>query len=193
MTKKVTKRMRKSQSYLQSILRRLHRVMGFSTLRLDFSDKEQTVKDWFRGYFIFPSQNDVSRRFTAGKPLSCFTLDGRPDCVFVAVKTHNRDTISCLPINYEPARVAKIEAGIHFCQFQCEKEMIEIRKEEILHYAIMLPYIREDGERNPLFLHQWTLIYHDWDVLRIDLKKESYKGCASILNDDFNDLLNELI
>lgn len=194
-TKPVTKHMRKSQSYLESMLRKMHRLMGFDTLRLDYSDEVEADRDWYRGHFIFPNQNDVKSRFTAGKPLSCFTLEGRPKCVFVAVKSSKNGTHHCIPINYEPDCDAKTEAGVHFCHFQCETGIVEIEKKDahISSYAIMLPYVRVDGATIRSFMKQWTLIYHDWDVLRTDLEDEYYKGCASVSNEDLQNLIDELI
>jgi hypothetical protein len=47
------------------------------------------------------------------------------------------------------------------------------------NYAIMLPYVRQNGDRPRTFTKQYTLVYSDWDVLRIDLP-EKRKGPACI-------------
>ena len=57
----------------------------------------------------------------------------------------------------------------------------------------MLPYVRVDVATIRSFMKQWTLIYHDWDVLRTDLEDEYYKGCASVSNEDLQNLIDELI
>ena len=135
----------------------------------------------------------MNSRFNEGKPLSCFRLKGGDKCcVHIAVKNTRRENINYLTFNFKPSSKPKKEAGMHFCLFEFETGVTEVAKKDldISSYAIMLPYIIEDS--TPRFKQQYTLIYHDWDVLRADLVDKNYKGCSSVSNSDFRNLITEL-
>lgn len=184
--------MRKDPAYLESRLRHMHKLAGFDTLRKEYSKKKTIEKNWFQGYHKFCDHDEVNSRFINGKPLSCFTLSGRDKFVFVAVKGAEKGNVAYVTLQYKPSSENKIEAGMHFCLFECELGVTAIPMEdlEITSYAIMLPYIRED--HTPRFKQQYTLIYHDWDVLRTDLGDKNYKGSSSVSNSDFCSLISEL-
>lgn len=83
------------------------------------------------------------------------------------------DVIKYLTFVAKPSYMFVQEAGVHFCSFILKKEknstnaLVKTLSKEKLssmsdHYALMLPYIKVNCD----FAKQFTLVYHDWDVLQ---------------------------
>ena len=82
----------------------------------------------------------------------------------------------------QPATRFVEETGVHFCNFKIlhkegtsdfDIKTVEKKefKELVGDYALMLPYMKKDG-----FQENFTLVYHDWDVLECSNITPSVKG-----------------
>ena len=73
---------------------------------------------------------------------------------------------------------------MHFCKFvPVSEEYIEVEKlsDKMGDFVLMLPYFVETKEA---FNNRFTLVYHDWDVLRLD--EPTKKGIPSIDEETFS-------
>lgn len=103
----------------------------------------------YKGYRVFDSSEHIKQRHKAGKPLSCFTLEGEIDTVCVAfhgefiIDDDGDDVVHYLTFKYKTGGIMDV-SGVHYCGFQEGSEMI-IKKEELStridDYALMLPLI----------------------------------------------------
>lgn len=182
--------MRKTVNYLVSKLRRIHRIAGIKLLERAFPDEEDSepIRRLNYSFFTFQSIEEVTKRYTNGQPMSCFVVDGDNNHVNVAVQSGRNIPMVCfVTFSYDIHQCPKKEWGIHFCQFKQEPGIHTrpIDELNITGSAIMLPYFRLDGELTRLYMQQFTLIYSDWDVLRLDLPIEK-KGPACIHDILFN-------
>lgn len=182
--------MRKTVNYLASKLRRIHRIAGIKLLERAFPDEEDSepIRRLNYSFFTFQSIEEVTKRYTNGQPMSCFVVDGDNNHVNVAVQSGRNIPMVCfVTFSYDIHQCPKKEWGIHFCQFKQEPGIHTrpIDELNITGSAIMLPYFRLDGELTRLYMQQFTLIYSDWDVLRLDLPIEK-KGPACIHDILFN-------
>ena len=189
--------MQKNQEYREYKLRLLHKLNGFDTLMYAFPEihtRESVSR--YKGYHVFESSEYIKQRHKAGKPLSCFTLDGEIDTVCVAfhggyiIDDDGDDVVHYLTFKYKTGGIMDDKvSGVHYCGFQEGTEMT-IKKEELStridDYALMLPLIAI-GKR---FVKQFTLVYSDWRVLRTD-NQENNKGIPCIDRGLFGDLLGE--
>jgi hypothetical protein len=101
--------------------------------------------------------------------------------VFVAVRAKDACKISYVTFKCNYVIDAKREAGVHFCKFEMSEGITTKSLDELnpSNYAIILPYFRQNGDRPREYIKQYTLVYSDWEVLRIDLP-EKRKGPAYI-------------
>lgn len=137
--------------------------------------------DWFKGYHVYRSRQEVMNRLQQGKPLSCFCLDGDKDSKEVHVAFTQGEkrnvTVSYLTLMYD-TDCSRIETGMHFCSFYIKPAegsshqpmVTRIEKKELkpVDYALMLPYIANSSasSTDEDFFQQYTLVYSDWEVLR---------------------------
>lgn len=143
---------------------------------LFFTDGEIEDRDWFKGYHVFASKQEVVKRFVDGKALSCFYKNGERNRLYVAFSVEKRFTFHLLCITYDTSSWHIQESGVHFCKFRLEnvvstdgKRHVKVLeqqdrkslKETIAGYALMLPYKR----KNQKFRQQFTLMHADWEVL----------------------------
>lgn len=184
--------------YFMTKLVGLHRRTEINNLDRVFPDDDCTerYKQGDREFYIFRCKSEVMRRYTEGKSLSCFVMDNDPSSVHVAY--YDKNDRSCNQLSYVTFTYNTIlstikESGVHFCKFiPEEKHSFQDRNAiNITDNAIMLPYFREQMNHGPrLYQCQYTLIYSDWEVLRIDLHKR--KGPATANCKEISEFRNVL-
>lgn len=174
------KNMRKSTEYIQARLRRIHKLAGFEYLKVAFGSTARRQSKP-KNFHVFGTKANVRDRYNKGLPLSCFSIDGDLDHVFVAIRAKDACKISYVTFKCNYVKDTKLEAGVHFCRFEMLEGTTTKSLDELnpSNYAIMLPYFRQNGDRPREYIKQYTLIYSDWEVLRIDLP-EKRKGPACI-------------
>ena len=140
----------------------------------------------------FKSQEEVLGKFIAGDPLSCFVKEAGSATVYVAYSGTRRNSVNCMSFRYYTSDLYQQEMGVHFCRFRAimvENEHLVIEefnnKNDLsgcidLH-AVMLPY-KKDGT----FSSQYTLIYHDWEVLLCGRTDGVSKDIPSLQRSLFN-------
>ena len=180
--KQVLVSMRKDQGYRLTKMRLLHKLVGLEWLGLAFR-RAGADRDWFKGYHIYNTQYEVLDRFLSGRPLSCFSKDAGSSRVHVAYSDGSRHGVCYMTFEYKTTSYYKQETGVQFCEFSTVKdENLDLVIEKVNHrddlvgvietYAIMLPY-KNDKHK---FMNQYTLIYHDWDVLVCNANDGEVKG-----------------
>lgn len=185
--------MRTDCSYFEGKLKLLHQRRGIDALKSTTKDDEK--RNWFRGYYTYPQKEAVMKWFNEGsRPLSCFILDNDFHCVHIAISRSdclgvgsNKDDVTYVTFDVTHDLV-KHEAGVHFCQFNSRGENISCKnKNEMVftHYALMLPY-----NFNGSFLDQYTLVYHDWEVLICEGNDNPVKAKTPISNELFGGMLS---
>jgi hypothetical protein len=117
-------------------------LAGFEYLKVAFGSSTR-VQSKSKNFHVFNAKTNVRDRYNKGLSLSCFSIDGDLDNVYVAVRAKDACEISYVTFkcNYVIVIDAKREAGVHFCQF----EMLE-GITTTSNYAIMLPYVRQNGD-----------------------------------------------
>ena len=178
--KQVLVSMRKDQGYRLTKMRLLHKLVGLEWLALAYH-RAGADRDWFKGYHIYNTQYEVLDRFQSGRPLSCFSKEEGSSRVHVAYT--DGSGVSYITFKYETTSYYKEETGVQFCKFSTVHDehrnlVVETVKQHsdlvgvIATYAIMLPY-KNDKHK---FMEQYTLIYHDWDVLVCNTNDGKLKG-----------------
>jgi len=184
--KQVLVSMRKTQSYRLTKMKLLHKLMGVEWLGLAFRSAG-IDRDWFKGYHIYNSQEEVLDRFSSGRPLSCFVKEPGSAIVHVVYSDGSLYGVCIVSFEYKTTRYFKQDMGVHFCEFTTVKdenrdlviEKFDNKKDladDIETYAIMLPYQFDKRK----FICQYTLIYHDWDVLLCNRHDGVSKGIPSL-------------
>jgi hypothetical protein len=196
-------------------MRLLHKLNGLQFLNSNYSGQSKKERNWFKGYHVYRSQDEVVKRFQGGRPISCFSLnDSGNDVVHVAFKNKGKRrsdgtiksaTISYLTLHLDCSSVAAEESGVHFCSFSLKKDTngsIQSNKVDpkefepkIAGYSMMLPYITDigdDGSYNKngfsgKFLY--TLVYSDWEVLQCTNNDGVRKGRVAVEQGVFSEIL----
>lgn len=188
--------MRKDQQYRETKLKLLHKLKGLRMVGEYFKQGKEGVRDWFKGYHVYGSKDEVIASLTKGEPLSCFVTKRATteevQEVHVAF-THDRsETVSYLTIEYNTSTLFQQECGVQFCRFACKKDGANNAVVthtlpadlQIVDYALMLPYHKKGFS----FASQFTLVYEDWEVLRCtDAVK---KGRAAVEEEVFHCILS---
>ena len=169
--KSVLVAMRKTQSYRETKMRLLQKLTGIDFLKASFDEGIKRERDWFTGFHRYQEKGEIIDSFVEGVPISCFS--GKEDGLFyVAFYSGSTETINYLTVEARPSHFFIKECGAHFCAFRFQKEpstqnvLVRTIKKSALedmveNYALMLPYKKQ----NVAFQNQFTLVYHDWDVL----------------------------
>ena len=171
--KEVLVSMRTDQQYRETKMLLLHKLTGIDFLTLAYSKDTKNTRDWFTGSFRYKSASDILSRYMNGKVLSCSRNTEANDNFHVFFFGGDVDVIKYLTFVAKPSYMFVQEAGVHFCSFILKKEknstnaLVKTLSKEKLssmsdHYALMLPYIKVNCD----FAKQFTLVYHDWDVLQ---------------------------
>ncbi len=110
-------------------------------------------------------------RFINTQPISCSTA--KEEGIFhVAIYNESWTSLKYLTLEARPSQLVIWECGVHFCAFQFRKNpstnnvlvstIDKDSKDAIVHFYTMILSFKKDGIQ---FQKQFTLIYHDWDVL----------------------------
>lgn len=177
--------MRKDQQYRETKMRLLHKLLGLEWLRgafdaIDCPDCKS--RDWFKGYFQYNDLKTILDRIAQGKPISCASSKTNESHFYVAFCSSSQGTLSYVTLVCQSTTRVEEEMGVHFCNFKIahkegtsEVDMKTAKREEFKElvgaYALMLPYRKKDG-----FKENFTLVYHDWDVLVCSNITHSLKG-----------------
>lgn len=183
-------------------MRLLHKIAGLEFLDRQYNDNRKQERNWFKGYHVYRSRDEVTTRLESGRPISCFCTDNSARVVHVAFKedekrsssvANQNGTISYLTLNFDATKGAVQEAGVYFCAFKPQAQSINIDQEalrqNIVGYTLMLPFISDisdDGSYNTNgFGNKYTLVYSDWEVLQctsdgprkchVDVEKEVFR------------------
>ena len=188
-------KMQSAVQYFMTKLRGLHKKSRFHSLKSAFTRSGETDYDWYRGYYVFPSKDEILRRFNSGEPLSCFVLDNNYQRMHVAYNAEGNlrgsGNMSYITFGYSTSTLHVKEIGVHFCKFSVHEDTSVARKQNlnITDFALMLPLLKP-REGGSLFQKQFTLVYWDWNVLRCDLPEK--KGTASTKNKLFAEIDGDL-
>ena len=186
---------RRTDGYRKARLDLLHRLYVVDALERAFSCDTGPRREWFSGYYVYNSPQEVATKFKEALPISTFCIDGS-NAVHVAVRGA-RTELRYLSITYDTSDCFRQDTGVHFCRFNLamkensqdiqinsgEKEVI---RSSIVHYALMLPYIVENCSSLQLF----TLVYSDWDVLQCG-HADHNKGRPRVEEDVFRHVLKQ--
>lgn len=181
-------------------MRLLHKLAGLEWLEFAYhepdeegeeEEEEEEDRNWFNGIKIYSSRREVMTRFVQGKPLSCFGTENGGTHLHVAYDEGLRFEVKYLTLEYNTSSMYVMETGVMFCQFRFIKTgpnvMVTATTKKALcevmnHYALMLPFKKNSVP----FQKQYTLVYHDWDVLVCDDTLQN-KGFPVIDKELFND------
>lgn len=203
---------RKDLGYLLSRMLYMQKLYGIRSLAgwFDEASGSNPFEGWsevdsesdpirFTGYHAYSSQQDIINRFDQGRPVSCFRLDNSTTEVHVAYTEGERrgETVTIMTFVFDPSIGFVQDTGSHFCEFwpklnnddgdMFTKRAVRREMEKgITSYAIMLPLIHAEGTA---FDQRYTLIYHDWEVLRCDAPG-GYKGRAALDHNLFEKALS---
>ncbi len=191
--KKVLKCYRRDQTYRETKMLLLQKLMGLEWLSFAYKGYEEEDRHWFKGYHVYGSLDSVLKRFRVGEAMSCFRTSEGGDNLHVMFSSGKRFSIKYLTFEYRRTDFFKNEMGVHFCQFKVKKDMenhtviSSTTRDQILDkidgYALMLPY----KKKNNNFINQFTLVYHDWDVLVCDDCDNNVKGFPALSKFLFGD------
>ena len=165
-------------------MRLLQKLAGLEWLERAFLKHEEEDRHWFKGYHVYSSQDEVLRRFREGISLSCFGTTTGGQNLHVAY-SDNRFEVKYLTVEYNRTDMFIHETGVHFCQFSFVRDgdHVAVASDtrgqllgKIDRYALMLPYKKYNYE----FIQQFTLVYHDWDVLVCNDTDETVKGFPDV-------------
>lgn len=163
--------MRKTQSYRETKMRLLQKLTGVDFLSFTF-DGSKVQRDWFSGIHKYHDSQEIVNDYVSGSPLSCFSGKNEEDGLFYICFNSGSDaTISYLTLEASPSDLFIKECGAHYCVFNFVKDtnnnvLVNTVEKGSLKglvgsYALLLPFFKH-GHR---FQKQYTLVYHDWDVL----------------------------
>lgn len=152
-------------------MRLLHKLAGVELLSDLFADDEPNVREWFKGSFRFESWKDILARYASGQPLSCAASTENDRHFHICYYADDYDLIKYVTVEAFPAANFVEVMGVIFCRFEFvtdeegQVKVDTVTKKDFKHrvssHALMLPY-KKDGEN---FQNNFTLVYHDWDVL----------------------------
>lgn len=187
-------------------MRLLHKLLGMEWLRdvfdvIDCADRNS--RDWFKGYFRYSDLNAISDRIAQGRPISCVASNRNELHFYVAFCSSSRESLSYITLVCQPTTRFEEEMGVHFCKFKiAHKEAtsdVDIKtveknkfKELFGDYALMLPYMKKND-----FRENFTLVYHDWEVLQCSNIAPSLKGrpvpSASVFTSCYENYLDNFL
>lgn len=173
--------MRRTQSYRETKMRLLHKLAGMEWLSDAFADEGCGPRDWFRGSFRYESWKEVLGRYMSGRPISCAASNANSRHFHICFYSEDYDTIRYATVEALPAANFHEVMGVNFCRFEFVTEggKVQVKtvprkefKDLVSSYALMLPY-KKARQR---FQNNFTLVYHDWDVLACNCGEVSKKG-----------------
>ena len=175
-----------NQAYREERLESLHRMCVINGwLNKAYEEKPSNQRDYFKGVHKYGEHENVRRNLNEGKvPISCARSKTSDTTFYIFSYSGNRSQVKCLTIEMKPKENSTIDTGMHFCKFvPVSEEYIEVEKlsDKMGDFVLMLPYFVETKEA---FNNRFTLVYHDWDVLRLD--KPTKKGIPSIDEETFS-------
>lgn len=204
--KKVLVSMRKDQQYRETKMRLLHKLLGIEWLRDVFDGidgKDRFGRDWFKGYYKYDYLQTILDRIAQGRPISCAASKTNDHHFYVAFGSKSQGSLSYITLISQPTTKFEEEMGVQFCNFKiAHKEGtsdVDVKtvsksefKELVGDYALMLPYMKEGG-----FQENFTLVYHDWDVLECSNVTPTRKGrpvpSAGVFTSQYQDYLEYFI
>jgi hypothetical protein len=181
-------------------MRLLHKLAGIEWLRDAFDDDEQEPRDWFKGYFQYEKLEKITDRVAQGLPISCAASKDNKNHFYVAFCSGTQDSLNYVTLISNPTSQFVEVMGVQFCKFklahedQTSTDLVKTVKKSdfknlVSDYALMLPYIKK-GE---VFRENFTLVYHDWDVLECSDVTPSRKGhpvpTAGVFTEEYKDHL----
>ena len=173
--------MRRTQSFRETKLRLLHKLAGIEWLSDLFTDDEPSARDWFKGSFRYESWKEILGRYASGQPISCAASVDNDRHFHICYYAKDYETMNYVTVEALPAANFVEVMGVIFCRFEFVAEDGKVKvhtvsnkdfKHQISSHALMLPYKRV-GEN---FQNNFTLVYHDWDVLACNCASMSMKG-----------------
>lgn len=193
--------MRKDQKYRETKMRLLHKLLGIEWLDDAFDDEENNPRNWFKGHFKYEDLNKITDRLVEGRPISCAVSKDDDTQFFVSFCSGSQESIKYVTLAFQPSTNFEEEMGVQFCKFNLISEAREVvvktvtkRKFQDLigGYALMLPYMKEGGYRQ-----NFTLVYHDWDVLECTNDTNSRKGhpvaARGVFSEEYKNLLDHAL
>ena len=185
---------RKDQTYRETKMRLLHRLEWIDRLSTFYNDGNTKERQWFKGYHVYKSKEEVIQRFRDQKTLSCFS-EGDDDMVHVAINVPGQrrrgedDYVSYLRIQYCSNIDIHQDTGVHFCKFELSEDVKRRKKIDLqpgsgLRYALMLPLLTDQKGSG---YTRFTLVYWDWEVLTVK-HFEKKKGRVGVENELFKDV-----
>lgn len=198
--------MRRDQQYRETKMRLLHKLLGMEWLRdafdgVDRADRKS--RDWFKGYFKYKELETITDRIAQGQPISCAASKTNKHHFYVAFNAETEGYLSYITLVCQPTTKFVEEMGVHFCKFKIvhmesspDIDVKTVKKKEFKElvgdYALMLPYMKEG-----VFRENFTLVYHDWDVLECSDVTPSLKGrpvpSASVFTSQYKEYLDSYI
>ena len=179
-------------------MRLLHRLEWIERLSTAYESGNTMERQWFKGYHVYQSKEEVITRFRGQRPLSCFSEndDGMVHVAFNVPGQIRRQEddheVSYLTIRYDTKRNAHQDTGVHFCQFELTEEVkrkkkINLQPRSGVRYALMLPLLTDQKGSG---CTRFTLVYWDWEVLTVaDVEKK--KGRVGVEHGLFKDVWGE--
>jgi len=173
--------MRRTQSFRETKLRLLHKLAGIEWLSDLFTDDEPSARDWFKGSFRYESWKEILGRYASGQPISCAASVDNDRHFHICYYAGDYEAMNYVTVEALPAANFVEVMGVIFCRFEFVAEDGKVKvhtvskkdfKHRISSHALMLPYKRV-GEN---FQNNFTLVYHDWDVLACNCASMSMKG-----------------
>ena len=112
--------MRKRQDYRAKKLMFLSKLVALDQLQHFMNDDDEEpdeARDWFKAYRVFPSSDEVMRRFRSGQALSGFVTEDAPNEIKIAYSSGNYGEYGVWSLNFSMRDMYTKEMGMHFCKF----------------------------------------------------------------------------
>ena len=191
--------MRKTQSYRETKMRLLQKLTGVDFLSFTF-DGGKVQRDWFSGINKYHDLQEIVNDYVSGSPLSCFSGNNEDGLFYICFFSGSNATISYLTLEASPSDLFIKDCGAHYCAFNFVKDTNNqvlvkntVEKDSLKglvgSYALLLPFLKQGRA----FQNQFTLVYHDWDVLPCQDGGLCKKGLPMVDHCVFNDQYTEYL
>ena len=105
--------MRKDQTHRKIKMRLLHKLIGIDVLASGYGNQRNGERDWFNGYHVYVSKQEVISRIKNARPKSCFCTSETMCEVHVAFSDGQRNTtVSYLTMTYDTTRETMQDTGV---------------------------------------------------------------------------------
>jgi len=185
-TKRVMRAYRREMGYQTNRMIHLQKLLGLQVVEMTaFEEGEAESASRYTGIYFYNDRSEIVKRYEEGKPI-CGTRSKECKTMFnVYIRSGSRGAVSQVNLLMDPGSPTIVDTGLHFCKFASPSDGKDagttFSQDEC---ALLMPLFRDNDDSSKGY---FTVIYNDYDVLRLDLndKKGYPKVCRSNYTEEY--------